>query len=118
MSPYYRLLTILLTSLGPTGFAHNRFNKYSQICARALRQSLKETERVNAEKRGSTILRYQEWKDGQGGQQVCCFLCFRLFLATMMVLFAFLNHAYWLCTRLSPFFHSASRYWWCYVVDK
>ncbi|EKM55090.1 uncharacterized protein PHACADRAFT_142987 [Phanerochaete carnosa HHB-10118-sp] len=47
------------------------FNKYSEICARALRQSLKETERVAAEKRGSTILRYQEWKDGQGGQQVC-----------------------------------------------
>ncbi|GJE96892.1 mitochondrial ATP synthase epsilon chain-domain-containing protein [Phanerochaete sordida] len=46
------------------------FNKYSQICARALRQSLTETERVAAEKHGSTILRYQEWKDGQGGQQV------------------------------------------------
>ncbi|KAI0819048.1 mitochondrial ATP synthase epsilon chain-domain-containing protein [Irpex lacteus] len=46
------------------------FNKYSQIAARALRQSLKETERVAAEKRGSTILRYQQWKDGQGGQQV------------------------------------------------
>lgn len=50
------------------------FNKYSQIAARALRQSLKETERVAAEKRGSTILRYQEWKDGQGGQQVRFFV--------------------------------------------
>ncbi|KAI0086425.1 mitochondrial ATP synthase epsilon chain-domain-containing protein [Irpex rosettiformis] len=46
------------------------FNKYSEIAARALRQSLKETERVAAEKRGTTILRYQEWKNGQSGQQV------------------------------------------------
>lgn len=52
------------------------FNKYSQIAARALRQSLKETERVAAEKRGSTILRYQQWKDGQGGQQVRLYLHF------------------------------------------
>ena len=50
--------------------AGHRFNKYSQICARALRQSLKETERVAAEKRGTTILRYQKWENGQGGQQV------------------------------------------------
>ncbi|KZS99118.1 hypothetical protein SISNIDRAFT_480693 [Sistotremastrum niveocremeum HHB9708] len=46
------------------------FNKFSQIAARALRQSLKETERVKAEKRGLTALRYQNWKDGQGGEQV------------------------------------------------
>ncbi|PSS31080.1 hypothetical protein PHLCEN_2v2412 [Hermanssonia centrifuga] len=52
------------------------FNKYSQIAARALRQSLKETERVSAEKRGNTILRYQEWKNGQAGQLVR--LVFRL----------------------------------------
>ncbi|OSX65384.1 hypothetical protein POSPLADRAFT_1179086 [Postia placenta MAD-698-R-SB12] len=46
------------------------YNKYTQIAARALRQSLKESERVTAEKRGTTILRYQQWQDGQGGQQV------------------------------------------------
>jgi len=46
------------------------YNKYTQITARALRQSLKEEQRVAAEKRGLTILRYQEWKNGQGGQQV------------------------------------------------
>ena len=56
---------------GALFFCPYRFNKYSQICARALRQSLKETERVTAEKRGTTILRYQEWKNGQGAQQVC-----------------------------------------------
>ncbi|CAL1705358.1 unnamed protein product [Somion occarium] len=46
------------------------YNKYTQIAARALRQSLKEEERVAAEKRGQTILRYQKWENGQGGQQV------------------------------------------------
>ncbi|EMD38109.1 hypothetical protein CERSUDRAFT_152747 [Gelatoporia subvermispora B] len=46
------------------------YNKYAQIAARALRQSLKENERVVAEKRGVTILRYQQWENGQGGQQV------------------------------------------------
>ncbi|PCH37819.1 hypothetical protein WOLCODRAFT_95899 [Wolfiporia cocos MD-104 SS10] len=46
------------------------YNKYTQIAARALRQSLKESERVAAEKRGITILRYQQWENGQGGQQV------------------------------------------------
>jgi F-type H+-transporting ATPase subunit epsilon len=49
----------------------NRYNKYTQIVARALRQSLNETERVGAEKRGLTALRYQRWEDGKGGQQVC-----------------------------------------------
>jgi len=46
------------------------YNKYAQIAARALRQSLKENERVLAEKRGVTLLRYQQWENGQGGQQV------------------------------------------------
>ncbi|KAI0647497.1 mitochondrial ATP synthase epsilon chain-domain-containing protein [Trametes meyenii] len=45
------------------------YNKYTQIAARALRSSLKEEERVAAEKRGLTILRYQRWENGQGGQQ-------------------------------------------------
>ncbi|KAK7693853.1 hypothetical protein QCA50_003426 [Cerrena zonata] len=46
------------------------YNKYTQIAARALRQSLKEEYRVAAEKRGQTILRYQKWENGVGGQQV------------------------------------------------
>ncbi|KAL5490240.1 hypothetical protein ACEPAI_5073 [Sanghuangporus weigelae] len=49
---------------------HFSFNKYSQICARAVRSSLKEAERVNAEKRGLSALRFQKWEDGKGGEQV------------------------------------------------
>ncbi|KAI0807865.1 mitochondrial ATP synthase epsilon chain-domain-containing protein, partial [Fomes fomentarius] len=45
------------------------YNKYTQIAARALRASLKEEERVAAEKRGLTVLRYQHWEKGQGGPQ-------------------------------------------------
>ncbi|KAF8838748.1 hypothetical protein BDN67DRAFT_906772 [Paxillus ammoniavirescens] len=46
------------------------YNKYAQITARAVRQSLNETERIAAEKRGTTALRYQKWASGAGGQQV------------------------------------------------
>ncbi|EIW84659.1 hypothetical protein CONPUDRAFT_116808 [Coniophora puteana RWD-64-598 SS2] len=45
------------------------YNKYAQITARAVRNSLKETERVAAEKRGLTTVRYQHWENGVGGQQ-------------------------------------------------
>jgi F-type H+-transporting ATPase subunit epsilon len=51
-----------------------RYNKYTQIAARAVRQSLKENERVAAEKRGLTALRYQHWEGGKGGEQVEFFL--------------------------------------------
>lgn len=47
------------------------FNAYAQISSRALRQSLKETPRLNAEKRGMTDLRFQKWENGTGGPQVC-----------------------------------------------
>ncbi|KIM36464.1 hypothetical protein M413DRAFT_31692 [Hebeloma cylindrosporum] len=43
------------------------YNKYAQITARALRASLKEEERVVAEKRGLTASRYQKWENGLGG---------------------------------------------------
>ncbi|KAF8163784.1 mitochondrial ATP synthase epsilon chain-domain-containing protein [Crassisporium funariophilum] len=46
------------------------YNKYAQITARALRVSLKEEERVLAEKRGLSALKYQKWENGVGGQQV------------------------------------------------
>ncbi|EJD53211.1 hypothetical protein AURDEDRAFT_29695, partial [Auricularia subglabra TFB-10046 SS5] len=46
------------------------YNKFSQIAARALRQSLKEGERVKAEKRGITNVRFQKWENGKGGEQV------------------------------------------------
>ncbi|TFY77159.1 hypothetical protein EWM64_g6856 [Hericium alpestre] len=46
------------------------YNKYTQIAARAVRQSLKEEERLVADKRGLTALRYQRWENGKGGDQV------------------------------------------------
>jgi F-type H+-transporting ATPase subunit epsilon len=51
-------------------FPPSSFNKASSIAARALRASLKEDKRVAAEKRGATIMRYQKWENGQGGEQV------------------------------------------------
>ncbi|KAL9715544.1 hypothetical protein Ac2012v2_002204 [Leucoagaricus gongylophorus] len=45
--------------------AHVTFNKYAQVAARALRSSLKEEQRLAAEKRGTTSLRYQQWENGQ-----------------------------------------------------
>ena len=49
---------------------NKRYNKYTQIAARAVRQSLKENERLASEKRGVTALRYQHWEGGKGGEQV------------------------------------------------
>lgn len=48
-----------------------RYNKYASITARAVRASLKEEERVVAEKRSLTNARYQKWENGVGGQYVC-----------------------------------------------
>jgi F-type H+-transporting ATPase subunit epsilon len=48
----------------------NSYNKYAQITARALRNSLKEEERLAAEKRGLTTVRYQKWENGVGGPHV------------------------------------------------
>jgi len=48
--------------------SHFTFNKYSQIAARAFRQSLKEGERLKAEKRGITAMRYQHWENGKAGE--------------------------------------------------
>ncbi|KAF7329883.1 hypothetical protein MKEN_00252000 [Mycena kentingensis (nom. inval.)] len=46
------------------------YNKYTQITARAVRNSLQENQRLAAEKRGLTLLRYQPWENGVGGSQV------------------------------------------------
>ncbi|KAF9053326.1 mitochondrial ATP synthase epsilon chain-domain-containing protein [Panaeolus papilionaceus] len=46
------------------------YNKYASVTARALRASLKQEERVLAEKRGVTNVRYQKWENGVGGTQV------------------------------------------------
>ncbi|KAG8856758.1 hypothetical protein FRB96_006261 [Tulasnella sp. 330] len=48
----------------------NSYNRYSQIAARAVRQSLVEAERLKAEKRGTSTLKFQKWEDGTGGEQV------------------------------------------------
>ncbi|KAK7055448.1 mitochondrial ATP synthase epsilon chain-domain-containing protein [Favolaschia claudopus] len=45
------------------------YNKYTQITARAVRNSLQENHRLAAEKRGVTLLRYQNWENGEGGVQ-------------------------------------------------
>ncbi len=65
----FTLVYFVCSSYGCTHTRH-RFNKYSQIAARAVRSSLKEEQRVISEKRGVTNLRYQKWENGQGGQQV------------------------------------------------
>ncbi|CCA76266.1 hypothetical protein PIIN_10261 [Serendipita indica DSM 11827] len=52
-----------------TWSAHFGYNHFAQVCARALRNALKEQPRLAAEKRGVTTLRYQKWENGQGGQQ-------------------------------------------------
>ncbi|CAO1625843.1 unnamed protein product [Sympodiomycopsis kandeliae] len=46
------------------------YNRYTSICGRATRSALKEGERVKAEKRGQTALRYQEWKEGKASDAV------------------------------------------------
>ncbi|EKM76132.1 hypothetical protein AGABI1DRAFT_87458 [Agaricus bisporus var. burnettii JB137-S8] len=46
------------------------YNKFAQITARAVRSSLKEEQRLAAEKRGVSTLRYQKWENGKGGAQV------------------------------------------------
>lgn len=66
----------------------NSFNKYTQIASRAVRQGLKESERVGAEKRAVIGVKYQLWKDGQPGDQVSvgrpiCF-CFWLVLVRVV----------------------------------
>jgi F-type H+-transporting ATPase subunit epsilon len=48
----------------------NSYNKYTQIASRAVRQGLKESERVAAEKRAQIGLKVQTWENGVGGEQV------------------------------------------------
>ena len=56
------------------------YNKFAQITARAMRASLKDDHRVAAERRGVTSLRYQQWENGLGGQQVWTLLTLRWLL--------------------------------------
>lgn len=64
------LFYCLVSSLIITHHLQSSFNKYTQICARATRQALKEEERLKSTKRGELSLRYQEWKQGVAGEQV------------------------------------------------
>ncbi|RFU32685.1 hypothetical protein B7463_g3667, partial [Scytalidium lignicola] len=43
------------------------YNKYLSIAARVVRRSLKEDQRLIAEKRGETDLRFARWADGKQG---------------------------------------------------
>lgn len=53
-----------------TIFNPNSYIQFSQICARTLRNALKEQARLAADKRGVTTIRFQKWENGKGGQQV------------------------------------------------
>ncbi|KXN87185.1 hypothetical protein AN958_09111 [Leucoagaricus sp. SymC.cos] len=54
----------------PCAHEGSSYNKYAQVAARAVRASLKEEQRLAAEKRGLTSLRYQQWENGKGGPQI------------------------------------------------
>ncbi|KAJ6131333.1 hypothetical protein N7523_001793 [Penicillium sp. IBT 18751x] len=44
------------------------YNRYLAIAARTVRRSLKETPRLNAERRGVMDLRFAKWTDGKQGE--------------------------------------------------
>ena len=46
------------------------YNRYAGIAARALRRSLKENKRLEAEKRNASMARVSKWKNGVQGEQV------------------------------------------------
>jgi hypothetical protein len=45
------------------------YNRYSGIAARAIRRSLKENKRLEAERRTTSTVRVSKWKDGVQGEQ-------------------------------------------------
>ncbi|KOS15921.1 hypothetical protein Malapachy_3676 [Malassezia pachydermatis] len=46
------------------------YSKYTTVVTRAVRASLKEAERVDADRRAFQALRYQEWKNGQSSEHI------------------------------------------------
>ena len=46
------------------------YNRYAGIAARAVRQALKENQRLVAEKRNQSMVRVSKWKDGVQGEQI------------------------------------------------
>lgn len=85
----FRLNTLLYASLLPF-----RYNKFAQITARAVRSSLKEEQRLAAEKRGVSTLRYQKWENGKGGAQV------RIIMENFQELFSYLHRSFCLKKKL------------------
>jgi hypothetical protein len=45
------------------------YNRYSGIAARAIRRSLKEDKRLEAERRATSSVRVSKWKNGVQGEQ-------------------------------------------------
>lgn len=45
------------------------YNRYAGIAARAVRRSLKEEQRLQAERRATSTVRVSKWKDGVQGEQ-------------------------------------------------
>ncbi|KAB8231857.1 hypothetical protein ETB97_002613 [Aspergillus alliaceus] len=43
------------------------YNRYLAVAARAVRRSLKENARLNAERRGQMDLRFAKWENGKQG---------------------------------------------------
>jgi hypothetical protein len=78
-----RIVPFLISTAGIDCLYKIRYNKYTQIAARAVRLSLKENERLAAEKRGLTALRYQHWESGKGGEQVEFFSSSRYILTCL-----------------------------------
>ncbi|GAM33430.1 mitochondrial ATP synthase epsilon chain domain [Talaromyces pinophilus] len=44
------------------------YNKYLAVAARAVRRSLKDTQRLNAERRGQSDLKFAKWENGKQGE--------------------------------------------------
>ena len=49
----------------------HRYNRYASICAATVRKSLKESARLQAEKRGELELRYAKWENGVSFPRQC-----------------------------------------------
>ncbi|KAG2174619.1 hypothetical protein INT44_006883, partial [Umbelopsis vinacea] len=50
-------------------FALHSYLKYAQICARAVRNSLKDDVRIAAQRRDANGLKVAKWENGKAGEQ-------------------------------------------------
>ncbi|EEA23233.1 hypothetical protein TMatcc_002092 [Talaromyces marneffei ATCC 18224] len=44
------------------------YNKYLAVASRAVRRSLKDTQRLDAERRGQSDLKFAKWESGKQGE--------------------------------------------------